>query len=118
MKRIPTACITLEDAELMSRMAKRGHKIVVKLTMGATTLPDADSFNVVAEIKGREHPEQVEPTLPCAHTHAHTLTCLTCCSVYLLIYLSGKEELSVCAFHINSRGNRFPVLKKVSVLMF
>ncbi|KAJ0065974.1 hypothetical protein NL108_001182, partial [Boleophthalmus pectinirostris] len=59
VKKIPTACITVEDAELMWRMAKRGEKIIVKLTMGATTLPDADSFNTVAEIKGWQHPEQV-----------------------------------------------------------
>ncbi|XP_039973920.1 carboxypeptidase Q-like isoform X2 [Xiphias gladius] len=59
VKRIPTACITVEDAELMWRMAQRGQKIVVRLTMGAKTLPDADSFNIVAEIKGKEHPEQV-----------------------------------------------------------
>uniref|UniRef100_A0AAX7VU98 Carboxypeptidase Q n=1 Tax=Astatotilapia calliptera TaxID=8154 RepID=A0AAX7VU98_ASTCA len=59
VKRIPTACITVEDTELMWRMAQRGQKIVVKLTMGAKTLPDADSFNTVAEIKGWQHPEQV-----------------------------------------------------------
>lgn len=62
VKRIPTACITIEDAELMWRMAQRGQRIVVKLTMGAETLPDADSFNTVVEIKGWQHPEQVEPT--------------------------------------------------------
>ncbi|XP_071381535.1 carboxypeptidase Q-like [Centroberyx affinis] len=59
VKHIPTACITLEDAELMSRMVHRGQRVVVKLTMGAKTLPDADSFNTVAEIAGWEHPEQV-----------------------------------------------------------
>ncbi|KAM9309420.1 carboxypeptidase Q-like [Pholidichthys leucotaenia] len=59
VQRIPTACITVEDAELMWRMAQRGQKIVVRLTMGAKTLPDADSFNTVAEIKGWQHPEQV-----------------------------------------------------------
>ncbi|XP_033836291.1 carboxypeptidase Q-like [Periophthalmus magnuspinnatus] len=59
VKKIPTACITVEDAELMWRMSKRGEKIIVKLTMGATILPDADSFNTVAEIKGWQHPEQV-----------------------------------------------------------
>lgn len=59
VKRIPTACITMEDAELMWRMAQRGQKIVVRLTMGAKTLPDVDSFNTVAEIKGWQHPEQV-----------------------------------------------------------
>lgn len=56
---IPTACITIEDAEMMARMARRGQKIVVRLRMGAQTLPDADSFNTVAEIVGSEHPEQV-----------------------------------------------------------
>lgn len=59
VKKIPAACITIEDAELMWRTANRGEKIIVKLTMGATTLPDADSFNTVAEIKGWQHPEQV-----------------------------------------------------------
>ncbi|KAK5892609.1 hypothetical protein CesoFtcFv8_012970 [Champsocephalus esox] len=59
VKRIPSACITVEDAELMWRMAQRGQRIVVRLTMGAKTLPDADSFNTVAEIPGWEHPEQV-----------------------------------------------------------
>ncbi|XP_062395588.1 carboxypeptidase Q-like [Sardina pilchardus] len=56
---IPTACITIEDAEMMARMAGRGQKIVVRLHMGAQTLPDADSFNTVAELVGSEHPEQV-----------------------------------------------------------
>ncbi|KAG8010203.1 Carboxypeptidase Q [Nibea albiflora] len=56
---IPTACITVEDAELMWRMAQRGQKIVVRLTMEAKTLPDADSYNTVVEITGWQHPEQV-----------------------------------------------------------
>ncbi|XP_061748830.1 carboxypeptidase Q-like isoform X2 [Nerophis ophidion] len=59
VKRIPTACITIEDADLMWRMVQRGHRITVRLTMAARTLPDADSFNTVAEIKGWQHPEQV-----------------------------------------------------------
>lgn len=57
--RIPAACITVEDAQLMSRMAGRGQRVVVRVTMGAKTLPDADSFNTVAEIQGWQHPEQV-----------------------------------------------------------
>ncbi|XP_041843770.1 carboxypeptidase Q-like [Melanotaenia boesemani] len=59
VERIPTACITVEDAELMWRMAQRGQKIVVRLTMGAKTLPDVDSFNTVAEIKGWQYPDQI-----------------------------------------------------------
>ncbi|KAG7269755.1 hypothetical protein CRUP_010780 [Coryphaenoides rupestris] len=59
VRRIPAACITVEDAQLMARMVGRGQRVVVRVTMGAKTLPDADSFNTVAEIKGWLHPEQV-----------------------------------------------------------
>ncbi|KAM6967539.1 carboxypeptidase Q-like [Aplochiton taeniatus] len=59
VKKIPSACITVEDAEMMARMAWRGQRIVVRLSMEAHTLPDADSHNTVAEIRGWEHPEQV-----------------------------------------------------------
>uniref|UniRef100_A0A673HZZ5 Carboxypeptidase Q n=1 Tax=Sinocyclocheilus rhinocerous TaxID=307959 RepID=A0A673HZZ5_9TELE len=56
---IPTACITVEDAQMMARMACRGQRIVVRLTMRDQTLPDVDSYNTLAEITGSEHPEQV-----------------------------------------------------------
>ncbi|XP_069587769.1 carboxypeptidase Q [Ranitomeya imitator] len=57
--KIPTACITIEDAELMARLAARRVRIVVSLNMGAVQHPDADSFNTVAEIVGSKYPEQV-----------------------------------------------------------
>ncbi|XP_065524725.1 carboxypeptidase Q isoform X5 [Lathamus discolor] len=57
--RIPTACISVEDAEMMSRMSLRGIKIIVHLKMGAKTYPDAPSFNTVAEIVGSKYPEQI-----------------------------------------------------------
>ncbi|KAL1767713.1 carboxypeptidase Q [Sigmodon hispidus] len=56
--KIPTACITVEDAEMMSRMASRGNKILIHLEMGAKTYQDTDSFNTVAEITGSKYPEQ------------------------------------------------------------
>uniref|UniRef100_A0A3P9J2M3 Carboxypeptidase Q n=1 Tax=Oryzias latipes TaxID=8090 RepID=A0A3P9J2M3_ORYLA len=59
VRRIPTACITVEDAELMWRIAQRGQQIVVQLNMEAKTLPDVGSFNTVAEIRGWQHPNQV-----------------------------------------------------------
>src|SRR3954468_540689 len=57
--KIPTAAITVEDAELMQRMQGRGERIVVRLKMSAKTLPPAPSRNVVAEIKGSERPNEV-----------------------------------------------------------
>ncbi|KAM8811861.1 carboxypeptidase Q [Eudromia elegans] len=56
---IPTACISVEDAEMMSRMSQRGTKIVVYLKLGAKTYPDSISFNTVAEIVGSKFPEQI-----------------------------------------------------------
>ncbi|XP_062607867.1 carboxypeptidase Q-like [Saccostrea cucullata] len=59
VKKIPTACITIEDAEMMQRMQERGNKIRVTLKMQAKNLPPAMSRNTVAEIKGSKYPEQV-----------------------------------------------------------
>lgn len=67
--KIPTACITIEDAELMARLASRGVKIVVQLTMGAVQHPDADSFNTVAEIVGSKYPEQVSDAIQTGCNH-------------------------------------------------
>ena len=57
--RIPAAAVTLEDAGLIHRMVARGDTVRVRLTMGAQTLPDAPSANVVGEIPGRERPEEI-----------------------------------------------------------
>jgi len=57
--RIPHAAITVEDAVALRRMQDRGERIAVRLRMGAQTLPDAPSRNVIAEVVGREHPEEV-----------------------------------------------------------
>jgi carboxypeptidase Q len=57
--RIPAAAITVEDAMMLHRMQNRGQPIAVTLRMSAQTLPDAPSRNVVAEIRGRELPDEV-----------------------------------------------------------
>lgn len=57
--RIPAAAVTVEAATLMHRLQDRGEKIGVRLRMGARMLPDARSRNVVAEIRGRERPEEI-----------------------------------------------------------
>lgn len=59
VKRIPHAAITLEDAEMLQRIQDRGQKITLRLKMDAQTLPMARSRNVIAEIVGREKPDEV-----------------------------------------------------------
>ena len=57
--RIPHAAITVEDAGMLHRMQDRGQSVVVRLRMSAQTLPDAQSRNVIGEIRGSERPEEV-----------------------------------------------------------
>ena len=57
--KIPAAAITTEDADRLQRMVDRGTTLRLRLKMEAQMLPDADSFNVVGEIRGRERPDEV-----------------------------------------------------------
>lgn len=57
--RIPAAALSNEDAMMLHRMQDRGDSVVVTLRMQAHQLPDAQSRNVVAEVVGRQEPEEV-----------------------------------------------------------
>ena len=57
--RIPGAAVSVEDAMMLHRMQNAGERIVVTLRMGATTAPDAQSRNVVAELRGSERPDEI-----------------------------------------------------------
>jgi len=59
VRRIPHAAISAEDAAMLRRMINRGERPVVRLRMAAQTLPDVQSRNVVAELTGRERPDEV-----------------------------------------------------------
>lgn len=56
---IPAAAIPIEDAQRLARLAARGVPVTLRLRMAARTEPDVETANVVGEITGREHPEQV-----------------------------------------------------------
>src|SRR5436190_18312068 len=57
--KIPAAAIAAEDADRLQRMADRGDRAVVRLTMEAHFDADAPSANVVGEIRGREKPDEI-----------------------------------------------------------
>src|SRR4051812_48760989 len=59
LARIPVAALSTEDAAMLHRFQDRGERVVVQLTMQARMLPDARSRNVVAELTGREQPDEV-----------------------------------------------------------
>ena len=56
---IPAAALAAEDADRLQRLQDRGTRVRVRLRMEARFLPDADSFNVIGELRGRERPDEV-----------------------------------------------------------
>ena len=56
---IPAAAVSPEDAMMIARLSAGGVPVKVHLEMQAHMEPDADSGDVIGEIPGREHPEEV-----------------------------------------------------------
>jgi carboxypeptidase Q len=56
--KIPAGAVTVEDADLIANLVPQG-PVKMKLVLTPQTLPDIESANVIADIKGSEHPEQV-----------------------------------------------------------
>ena len=56
--KIPAGAVTSEDADLIADLVKQG-PVKMKLLITPQTLPDVESANVIGDIKGSEHPEQV-----------------------------------------------------------
>jgi hypothetical protein len=57
--KVPAAAIAVEDALWLRRMTAGGETVTVTLEMEARLEGEADSANVIAEIRGREKPEEV-----------------------------------------------------------
>src|SRR5271154_3835409 len=55
---IPAAAVTAEDADLIVHLAAQG-KVRMHLILTPQKLPDETSYNVIADLKGSEHPEQI-----------------------------------------------------------
>jgi carboxypeptidase Q len=59
LPKIPSAAMTAEDAMLVHRLLAKGERVRMHLVLTPRTLPDAVSANVIAEIRGSEHPEEI-----------------------------------------------------------
>jgi carboxypeptidase Q len=55
---IAAGAVTAEDAELIAHLAAQG-RVRMHLTLTPQKLPDETSYNVIADLKGSEHPEQM-----------------------------------------------------------
>lgn len=55
---IPAAAVTAEDAMLIDRLAEKG-TVRIHLSLPTHLGPEVQSYNVIGDLKGSEHPEQV-----------------------------------------------------------
>ncbi len=55
---IPAGAVTSEDAMLIARLAVQG-AVRIHLTLTSHAGPEVKSYNVIADLKGSEHPEQI-----------------------------------------------------------
>jgi len=51
---IPAGALTIPDAEQLVRILKRGQPVTMRLRLESTTIPNAQSGNVIAEVPGRD----------------------------------------------------------------
>ncbi|MFN6964847.1 MAG: M28 family peptidase [Pyrinomonadaceae bacterium] len=58
VEKIPGAAVTYEDAEMIAFLARQG-TVKMHLTLTPKTLPDAESYNVIADLKGSERPDEI-----------------------------------------------------------
>jgi len=58
VKQIPAAAVPYEDAETIAYLAKMG-KVRMKLLLTPKKLPDTTSYNVIADLKGSEKPDEI-----------------------------------------------------------
>lgn len=56
--RVPAAAVTAEDADMLAALTQQG-QVRMRLMLATQQLADVESYNVVADLKGSEHPEQV-----------------------------------------------------------
>src|SRR5947207_1594895 len=57
-RKIPAGAVTAEDADLIAYLVRQG-PVKMKLVLTPQTLADVESANVIGDIKGSEHPEQI-----------------------------------------------------------
>jgi Zn-dependent M28 family amino/carboxypeptidase len=58
LPKIPAAAVTIEDADLIDRLAAAG-PVSVHLHLESQQLPDAESANVIGELRGSDKPDEV-----------------------------------------------------------
>lgn len=59
LPKIPACAISTKDADWLSDVLKKDGQSKMYLRMNCQTLPDVMSYNVIGELRGSEHPEEI-----------------------------------------------------------
>jgi Zn-dependent M28 family amino/carboxypeptidase len=59
LTKIPSAALGFLDADYLSTELKKNPHLKINLKLSCQTLPDAQSYNVIGEIKGTEFPDEI-----------------------------------------------------------
>lgn len=57
--KVPAISVSTLDAEMLSALMKSEPAVTVTITMSATSLPEVASANVIGQLTGSEHPEEI-----------------------------------------------------------
>ncbi|TKR57377.1 hypothetical protein L596_030854 [Steinernema carpocapsae] len=56
---IPSACLTIEEAEMLQRMYKRGKKLEIRMQIKSREVGKCTSRNTIFDIKGSTYPDEI-----------------------------------------------------------
>jgi carboxypeptidase Q len=73
LPKVPGAALGFQDADYLSEMLKKDPDLQVTLKLDCRNFPDALSYNVIGEIKGREFPDEI--ILVGGHIDSWDLSC-------------------------------------------
>jgi len=59
LPKIPSVAVGYEDADFLSTALKEDPNLHLALQLNSKTLPDAQSYNVIGEIRGSEYPDEI-----------------------------------------------------------
>ena len=59
VEKIPAAALSNPDADLLAAQLDGGHRVRFRLVLETVEYPDEESHNVIAEVHGREKPEEI-----------------------------------------------------------
>jgi carboxypeptidase Q len=57
--KVPAAALAIPDAELLERLGRTGRPVRVRFSLGCRELPQAESANVIGEIKGGDKKDEI-----------------------------------------------------------